>query len=37
MKEEWRAITDYDNYEISSFGNVRNINKNKKNYKTFFK
>ena len=23
--EEWRSIADYPNYEISSFGNVRNV------------
>ena len=23
--EEWRTIADYPNYEISSFGNVRNV------------
>ena len=25
-KEEWKQITDYTNYEVSSLGNVRNIN-----------
>jgi len=26
--EEWKSIIDYDNYEISNFGNVRNIKTN---------
>ena len=25
-KEEWKPINNYDNYEISSLGNVRNSN-----------
>ena len=28
--EEWRKIDGYDNYEVSSLGRVRNLNKNKK-------
>lgn len=24
--EEWRPVLDYDNYEVSSLGNVRNKN-----------
>jgi hypothetical protein len=26
VKEEWKQIQDYDNYEVSSLGNVRNCN-----------
>lgn len=29
MKEIWKTIQDFPNYEISSLGNVRNIKKNK--------
>jgi hypothetical protein len=27
--EEWKVIEGYENYEISNFGRVRNINTNK--------
>ena len=26
MQEEYKIIKDFDNYEISNFGNVKNIN-----------
>jgi hypothetical protein len=27
--EEWKVIENYENYEISTFGRVRNLSKNK--------
>jgi hypothetical protein len=27
--EEWKKIENYENYEISTFGRVKNINTNK--------
>lgn len=35
MMEEWRIVKDYTNYEVSSYGNIKNIITNKLLKKTF--
>lgn len=35
--EVWRVIKEFDNYEVSNYGNVRNIKKNKNLKKCFTK